>query len=195
MNPFTIGPFNRQENNPRPVICMVYALAAQKPVVQVMEPLSKWSSKGQGMGRSSNHSFTSFDIWCGHMSLSTFRVICPEDNETYRELLKQSMDIAEMFELDQKSMKEVTMSMYPGATRKDAHWMSFFDITDLVHAEPLDDKELSGESDSDNELKQYIGLSVIIPTIQLSLHMYAGRHAFSSKPEASGLSNCLHLNF
>jgi hypothetical protein len=76
----------------------------------------------------------------------------------------------EIFEPEQKAMKEVTMSMYPGATCKDAHWTSFFDIAGVANAAPLDDKDSSGESDSDEESEQYIGLSVIVPTIQLSLH-------------------------
>jgi hypothetical protein len=100
-----------------------------------------------------------------------------------------------MFEPEQKSMKEVTMSMYPSATRKDAHWTSFFDITGITSAAPLDDKDSSGESDSDDESEQYIGLFLIVPTIQLSLHMYAGRHVSSSKPKSAGLVNCLRPKF
>jgi hypothetical protein len=173
MNPFSLGIFNKQENNPRPVIRMVYALAARKPIVRIMErgqPPPK-RSKGKGGGRSSNRSFTSFDIWCGHASSSTFGAIRPEDDETYRELLKRSKNVAEMFEPEQQSMKEVTMSMYPGATCKDAHWTSFFDITGVADAAPLDDKDSSGESDSDDESEQYMGVSVIVPTIRSNLHI------------------------
>lgn len=172
MNPFTLGTFNKQEDNPRPVIRMVYALTARKPIVQVMErgrPRSELAAKGKGRGRgrgrSSIHSFTSFDIWCGHTSSSTFGAIRPEDNETYRKLLKRSKDVVEMFEPEQQSMKEVTMSMYPGATSKDAHWTSFFDPMGVVNAAPLDDEDLVEESDSNDEWEESIGLSVIVPTI------------------------------
>src|SRR5882757_4867606 len=129
MNPFTLGTFNRQEDKPRPVIRMVYALAAHKPIVRVLkrgQPPSKRASEdkgkdkgkgkdegkdknkdkdkgkdkdkdtgkgkdkdtGKGKGRSSNPSFTTFDIWCGHTSSSTFGAIRPEDDDTYKQLLK-----------------------------------------------------------------------------------------------------------
>ena len=97
-----------------------------------------------------------------------------------------------MFELEQKSMKEVTMSMYPGATCKDAHWTSFVNITDVA---PSEDKDSSEESDSGGDSEQYTGLSLIVPTIQLSLHMYVGKHASSSEPEPAGLFNCLRPKF
>jgi len=203
MNPFTLGIFNKRDDNPRPVIRMVYALAARKPIFQVIErgrPPSerackdKGRGKGKSGGRSSIHSFTSFDIWCGHTSSSTFGAIPPEDNETYRELLKRSKDVVEMFEPEQKSMKDVTMSMYPGATSKDAHWTSFFDPTGAVNPTPLDDKELR-ESDSDDEWEQSIGLSVIVPTIQSSLHINTGGYASSPNPESAGLFTCLQPKF
>jgi hypothetical protein len=180
---------------------MVYALAARKPIVQVMERgrpperAAKDKGKGKSRGRSSIHNFTSFDIWCGHTSSSTFGAIRPEDNETYRELLKQSKDVVEMFEPEQKSMKEVTMSMYPGATSKDAHWTSFFDPTGVANAAPLDDKDSAGESDSDDEWEQSIGLSVIVPTIQSSLHINTGGYASSPDPESAGLFTCLQPKF
>lgn len=164
MNPFTLGTFSKQDNNPRPVIRMVYALAARKPIVQVMEhgrppseSAAKDKGKGKSRGRSSTYSFTSFDIWCGHTSSLTFGAIRPEDNETYQELLKRSNDVVEMFEPQQMSMREVTRSMYPGATSQDAHWRSFFKIEGVANAPPADDKDSTGESDSNDELEQSIG--------------------------------------
>ena len=194
MNPFTLGIFNKSHDF-RPVIRMVYALAAHKPIVQVMErgrPPSerafkdkdKGKSKGKSRGRSFIPSFTSFDIWCGHTSSSTFGAIRPEDDETYRELLKRSKDVVEMFESEKKSMKDATMSMYPGATSKDAHWTSFFVIPSL------DDKDF-WEPDSDDEGEQSIGLSVIFPTTQLSLYINTGGYASSSNPGSAGIFTCL----
>lgn len=202
MNPFTLGTFNKQDDNPRPVIRMVYALAARKPIVQVLErgrptPERAAKDKGKGkdkdngksedngkgkgksQGQSSIRSFTSFDIWCGHTSSSTFGAIRPEDNETYRELLKRSKDVVEMFEPEQQSMREVTMSMYPGATSNNAHWRSFFDLTGVANAAPLDDK------DSGDEWKQSIGLSDIVSTIQSSSYVNTGGYASSPNPESA----------
>ena len=194
MNPFTLGTFNKQDDNPRPVIRMVYALTARKPIVQVMKrgwPRSERAAKDKGKGKSrgqySIHSFTSFDIWCGHTSSSTFGAIHPEDNETYRELLKCSKDVVEMFELEQTSMKEVTMSMYPGATSKDAHWTSFFDPIGVANTAPLDDEDLAEESDSNDVWEESIGLSVIVPTIQSSLHINTGRYPSSPNLESAAL--------
>jgi hypothetical protein len=166
MNPFIQGIFNRQEKNPRPVIRMVYALAARKPIVRVMkcgQPTPQEASKGKGKARdrSTNCNFTSFDIWCGHASSSTFGAIHPEDDETYRKLLKRSKpDVVEIFEPEQQYMKEMTMHMYPGATGKDAHWSSFIDVTRVTGVAPSDDRDSSGESGSDGESEQYMGLSV-----------------------------------
>lgn len=208
MNPFTLGIFNKQDN-PRPVIRMVYALASRKPIVQVMErgqPPSerdskdKGKGKGKSRGRSSIHSFTSFDIWCGHTSSSTFGAIRPEDNETYRELLKRSKDVVEMFEPGQQSMKDVTMSMYPGATSKDAHWTSFFNLKGAANPAPLDDKDL-GESDSDDKWEQSIGGYASSPNPQSagpsftdnrSVTMCSAspeKHTSSSKLEPADLSS------
>ena len=82
------------------------------------------------------------------------------------------------------------MSTYPGMTCKDAHWVSFFTILDVA---PLNNKDSSEESDSDGDLEPYtyIGLSIIVPTIQSSLHMFVGGHASSTKLEFAGLFNCL----
>lgn len=188
MNPFILGIFSKQDK-PRPVVRMVYALAARKPIVRVMErgrpPLERagngnGNGKGKSRGRSSVYSFTSFDIWCGHTSSQTFGAIRSRDNETYKELLKPKV-VLEMFEPEQNSMKEVTKSMYPGATSKNAHWTSFF-----IPA-PKEDKDLAWESDSNDEREQSIGLFVIVPTIQSSLHINTGGYASGSDPESAAL--------
>ena len=84
-------------------------------------------------------------------------------------------------------MKEVTMSMYPGATSKDAHWTSFFDPIGVANTAPLDDEDLAEESDSNDVWEESIGLSVIVPTIQSSLHINTGRYPSSPNLESAAL--------
>lgn len=152
MNPFTLKVFNKSERTPRPIIRMVYALAARRSIVHVMQRGMRTSPrKAKGI---INHNYTSFDIWCGHTSSSTFGAIRPENDATYQELLKQSKEVVEMFDPEQDSMKELTMSMYPCATSKPAHWNSFFDLKSIVTDAPSHDEGLSRESDSDDESEE-----------------------------------------
>jgi len=81
-----------------------------------------------------------------------------------------------MFESEQMSLQDVTMSMYPCATYKAAHWQSF--ITGVTKAAPLNDKNSPQESDSDDQSEQYIG-----------------ERTPSFTPEAAGLFNCHVQNY
>ena len=79
----------------------------------------------------------------------------------YQDLLKRSKEVVGIFDLND-SMKEVTMSMYPGATSHPAHWKSFADIANITSTSDVEG--LSGESDSDSgEISEWVlGLSTLI---------------------------------
>lgn len=195
MNPFTLGIFNKHEP-PRPVIRMVYALAAHSPVIRVMQrgnPPPKRSSKDEAKGesQSSKRNFTSFDIWCGHTSSATFGAICLEDNLTYEALLKRSREVVDMFQPEHECVEDTMLSMYPGGTSKGAHWESFIDFTDVPNTASFEDKVASEESDIDDESEPHTGSFTIVPVISLSLCVYTGRHTL----EPAGLPNCLKPKF
>jgi hypothetical protein len=127
MSPFVLGIFDKTQTDPPPVIRMVFALAAREPVVKLIQPPPRTSLPRIAKENSAFHgsAYTSFDIWCGHTSASTFRVIKDTDNEVYSDLLKRSKQVPDMFATDPKSIEEVTRSMYPCATAKAGHWSSF----------------------------------------------------------------------
>jgi hypothetical protein len=150
MNPFTLGIFNKGEQNPRPVFRMVYALAARKFIVHVMQrgrPSVPRESKNKDL--SPNHNYPS-------------GAIHPDDNATYQDLSKRSKEVVGKFDLNNDSTKDVTMSTHPGATSQPAHWRSFADIASITNA--LDGDGLYGVSDSDSgESSEWIlGLSTLI---------------------------------
>ena len=126
MNPFKLGIFNKG-TDPPPIIRMVYALAARRSLVHVMQRgkrphLSREAKKAAGP---SKHAYTSFDIWCGHTSSATFGIIQQADNEVYKNLLQLSRDIPDKFNSGLQSINNVNMTMYPGATSRPGHWSSF----------------------------------------------------------------------
>ena len=89
MNPFTLGIFDKG-TDPPPIIQMVYALAARQPVVPVMQRGGRpyLAREAKVAASSSKHTYTSFDIWCGHTSSATFGAIQDKDNDVYKNLLK-----------------------------------------------------------------------------------------------------------
>jgi hypothetical protein len=123
MSPFSLRIFDRSMPNPPPVIQMIYSLASRRPIVHVME-------RGSSSPRfkKSADAFTSFDIWCGPASSEVFGTIQPEDDGTYRDLLKQSKPVPQLFKPDNKNLEGITRSMYPGATSHPDHWSCYAPI-------------------------------------------------------------------
>jgi hypothetical protein len=158
MNPFLLGIFDRRtQTDPPPVIRMVFALAAAKPVVKLIQLPSRPSLPRTAKEKSAPRSaYTSFDIWCGHTSSSTFRVIKETDNEVYSDLLKRSKQVPDMFATDPESIEETTRSMYPCATAKAGHWSSFYETAaaPISSGFSIDDSSNDGGSDVDEAIDE-----------------------------------------
>jgi hypothetical protein len=140
MHPVKLRVFDRNQANPPPVIRMIYALAARHPGVYAME-----ASQRPSLSRKAKHSaanFTSFDIWCGQASSSTFGAIESKDDEMYKALLKRSLQVTDMFKSTHEYIEEVTRSMYPLAASKPGHWKAFCEPK--TRAAAVDDSDSDG---------------------------------------------------
>jgi hypothetical protein len=154
MNPFTLGIFDKG-TDPPPIIRMVYALAARRPVVHVMQRGGRHYLAREAKAASSRkHAYTSFDIWCGHTSSETFGIIQQADNPVYKNLLQLSRSIPNMFNSDQQSLNEVTMTMYPGATSHPSHWGSFCELKTQETVPSASSRAESDTSVSDSDEEQ-----------------------------------------
>ena len=116
---------NSAKTPPPPVIRMVYALAAKESVVCVSTPGTQTQLSRKGESKAKFQKNTSFDIWCGQASSKTFRSIQREDDEVYEKLLRLSRDVPNMFNPNEKSLKDLAQSMYPLGTPEPGHWKSF----------------------------------------------------------------------
>ena len=147
--------------------------------MQLVNPLSVLRSIGDGLfhygkarrrinPRTTATPLSTFGVAKRRLRLSAR--FAPRTTIVYEDLLKQSRDVFGMFDIDQRAMKEVTMSMYPGATSQPAHWKSFADMTSVVN--PSDVEGWSGESDdsdSDDISDRVSGLSTLISTFRWNL--------------------------
>ena len=123
MNPITLRIFNKS-TTPPPIIRMVYALAAKASVVCVSMPGTQ-----KQLSRFNKNSYTSFDIWCGQATSQTFATVRREDDDAYKELLRLSRDVSDMFNPRDESFKDLVQSMYPMGTPQPGHWNSFYQAT------------------------------------------------------------------
>jgi hypothetical protein len=85
MDPYALGIFDRSTRNPPPVIRMVYALASDKSGVCVVERperkvLPREAKEKAAKTNLNKYAYTSFDIWCGKASSSTFQAIQTHEN-------------------------------------------------------------------------------------------------------------------
>ena len=89
MNPYSVGVFNHSDEEPLPVIRMVFALSSTKSGVTIMEPEeTRYREKGKGNKTEKLPSYTSYDIWCAGALAKTFAVINETEEKTYEQLLK-----------------------------------------------------------------------------------------------------------
>jgi len=150
MNPIALRIFNKP-TTPPPVIRMVYALAAKKSVVLVSRPGTRKqpTRKGKQAPKFRKHPYTSFDIWCGQATSETFAAIRPEDDDVYKELLRLSRDVPDMFNPKEESLKELVQSMYPLGTPQPGHWKSFYQAPTDIPMEVQYEDDLSNLSEID----------------------------------------------
>jgi len=87
MDPFDIGLLS-SEDDPLPVVRLVFALASNDPGVTVAPHPS----------RHSGHGFTAYDIWCAGMSPETFGCI-GMDRSSYIHLLERSLQVNQAYDL------------------------------------------------------------------------------------------------
>jgi len=157
MNPITLQVFNKS-TTPLPVIRMVYALAAKASVVYVSMPGTRKqpSRKGKQKSNFGKNSYTSFDIWCGQATSQTFATIQREDNDAYKELLRLSRDVSDMFNPRDELLKDIVQSMYPLGMLQPGHCNSFYqatvDAAVTIQSEESEDDQMIELSEDEMEM-------------------------------------------
>ena len=82
--------------------------------------------------------------------LQTFATIRSEDDDAYKELLRLSRDVSDMFNPREESLKDLVQSMYPLGTPQPGHWNSFYQATvDATVTNQSEDDQVSDLSDYD----------------------------------------------
>ncbi|KAF8346737.1 hypothetical protein F5887DRAFT_883158, partial [Amanita rubescens] len=122
MNPFFVGVF---DDEPLPVIRMVFALSSEKRGVTIMEP--EGSRKAKETKAKKSPPYTSYDIWCAGAFAKTFAVTNMTEEHVYEQLLKICNPFLESYKStlglpDEEAQKR---SMNPGSMIDADHWGAF----------------------------------------------------------------------
>ena len=146
MDPFFVGLF---DDDPLPVIRMVFALSSAKTGVTIMEPEgTRYRRKVKGK-KAKSPPYTSFDIWCAGAFASTFAVIKKTEENTYQQLLKVCSPFPGSYQssLDLDEEEAQRRSMYPGSMIDADHWGAFEDAEDA--GEEMEEYDYYIESEED----------------------------------------------
>jgi hypothetical protein len=127
MNPFSVGVFD-PDDEPLPVIRMVFALSSAKSGVTIMEPeRTRYRQKAKKRKAKKSPPYTSYDIWCAGAFAKTFAVINEAEEETYKQLLKVWDPFPESYKprLEVAGEEKQKRSMNPMVTADVDHWGAF----------------------------------------------------------------------
>ncbi|KAG6899097.1 hypothetical protein C0993_000921 [Termitomyces sp. T159_Od127] len=85
MNPFNLGVFNPPDKQPPiPFIRMVMVLGSPDPGISILSPPRRNPPQDSKLA----DKYTAYDIWCARACSSTFKVITPQQNYSYEDLLR-----------------------------------------------------------------------------------------------------------
>jgi hypothetical protein len=113
MDPFSLKIFDPDTPLERPIIRIVFALAASKPSLQVAQVKQVTNEGGQ--------SFVAYDIWCSGLSPDILVPITPEKEDTWQALLQRSYGWQDVYN-GENVPKGLRRSMNPGAGMDMDHW-------------------------------------------------------------------------
>jgi hypothetical protein len=161
MNPYFLRFFDLDEEDPVPVIRMVFALASRTSTVDSIPPRQQRrerTAKVEAEAKLTKKSpkYTAYDIWCAKASSDTFLVIKAADEDVYAKLLKvckvfpaaYSLGIDEVL----PSVSSLRRSMNPGTAADPSHWKEFCDTNvDGGLGEFPDDVDFDDEEDEEDE--------------------------------------------
>lgn len=145
MNPYHIGFYDHDEENPVPIIRMVFALGAKDSNVVVMKVAQRKQPKRKAKQSSPALEFTSYDIWCSSASSKTFSVIKPESDLTFAELLKLNKAFPRSYQSGVAEEEDARRQMHPMALSDPAHWQ----FTSM-HPEPSE-RDIGNMAESDTD--------------------------------------------
>ena len=155
MNPYFVGVFDHSDEEPLPVIRMVFALSSTKSGVTIIEPeRTRYRRKAKGKKGKKSPPYTSYDIWCAGAFAKTFAVIKETEEKTYEQLLKVCSPFPQSYKSDLEEMEKRRRSMNPGTMTNVDHWHAFeLDPNEEVIDEELDDYDYDVESDEDDDIE------------------------------------------
>ncbi|KAM6501265.1 hypothetical protein JOM56_004279 [Amanita muscaria] len=134
MNPYLLGFFDMDEQEPVPIIRIVFALASSEAWVEAIEdaPLRKnppriAKSKGKEQACPAIPAYTAYDFWCAGTSADTFSVVKPSEEKVYSDLLKICRLFPSVYEAHTEidSVKSARRNMNPSTAAHPDHWSWF----------------------------------------------------------------------
>jgi hypothetical protein len=131
MNPYLVRFFDINEQQPLPIIRMVFALGSPTAAVEVLpqyvERLPRKAKTASRKATQKSPRYTSYDIWCAKASSETFGVIKIEHEPEYALLLKADKVFPQAYcsEFGIEEVESIRRSMNPRTSVKAAHWASF----------------------------------------------------------------------
>ncbi|KAA1476427.1 hypothetical protein DENSPDRAFT_510988 [Dentipellis sp. KUC8613] len=127
MDPFDVGLYAREVEEPLPIIRMVFALASEKARIACNDrPLDPFPARKRGLQK-----FTAYDIWCAGVTNETFKVVTVESALSYQSLLLRSRSLVNPYtpgahESDTKDPRGLARRrMHPGVTMQDEHFRNY----------------------------------------------------------------------
>ena len=155
INPYFLGFFDIDEENPVPIVRMVFALAASNGCVKSVAnvPRRKNASRAAKSKTKKRNgrcpAYTTYDIWCAKTSAETFAVVSPDDEQTYAGLLNVSRVFPNAYEAGTtiEYVKSARRNMNPGMAIHPDHWSQFV----KVEREFAEDEVIDAEIDFDLE--------------------------------------------
>lgn len=98
MDPFNVGLFSRNVKDPKPIIRIVFALAARRSNVELRKQPQRASTRKKDE-TAGNAKFTAYDFWCAGATHETFKVIEPAKKDVYAQLLLRTQNLSDPYKV------------------------------------------------------------------------------------------------
>jgi hypothetical protein len=156
MNPYYLHIFDK-EDQPLPIVRMVFALASPTADVVVVNHLSPRRGPPRRAKKSkAAPCFTAYDIWCAGTSSETFQVVKPTEHDVYSSLLKLSRTFPQAYEAAQyenTTFEALRRRMHPSTSLHPDHWSFITGLGGSIDEElAYYDEYEEDELDNDEEI-------------------------------------------
>ncbi|RPD71010.1 hypothetical protein L226DRAFT_513675 [Lentinus tigrinus ALCF2SS1-7] len=122
MNPYECGLFDKNVQEPPPVLRLVFALASSRSAVVAPLPTAQRSEKLER--------FTAYDIWCAGATHETFSVIQQEEEKHVAKMLQLIRGPREVCVLENGEVHRAVRQMQPMISTHADHFSLWADLSD-----------------------------------------------------------------